>query len=150
VSEADFIELRGVFSKNDRLAPGSGAYLQSVQAALAAGRVVFDSEWHIDQTRVRVPVLQKTSEGIEATTIRNSKLYQEYQRARCTGAWARCLGPGRKLNSWRDRHFDANAKQRKPRGFRGSFKPPIQASAPAGESMVWSSPKTSFRRQNVP
>jgi hypothetical protein len=44
VSEADFIELRGVFSKNDRLAPGSGAYLQSVQAALAAGRVVFDSE----------------------------------------------------------------------------------------------------------
>jgi hypothetical protein len=75
VSEADFIELRGVFSKNDRLAPGSGAYLQSVQAALAAGRVVFDSEWHIDQTRVRVPVLQKTSEGIEATTIRNIKLY---------------------------------------------------------------------------
>jgi hypothetical protein len=53
------------------LDPGSPAYVKSVQEALGAGQVVFDSEWRIEQTLVRVPVLAKTSDGIEATVVRS-------------------------------------------------------------------------------
>ena len=125
------------FRVPETLAPRSGAYLQSVQEALAAGRVVFDSEWHIDQTRVRVPVLQKTSEGIEATTIRNSKLYSRstnehdaLERGLVALALEENSIPGVTVTSTRMLNSEG------PKGFRRSFKPPIQASAPAEESIV--------------
>ena len=57
------------------IAPCSPDYLKSVRGALDAGDVVLDTEWHIERTRVRVPAMQKTAGGLEATTVRNSKLY---------------------------------------------------------------------------
>jgi hypothetical protein len=125
------------FRVPETLAPGSGAYIQSVQEALVAGRVVFDSEWHIDQTRVRVPVLQKTSEGIEATTIRNSKLYSRstnehdaLERGLVALALEENSIPGVTVTSTRMLNSEG------PKGFSRSFKPPLQASAAAKESIV--------------
>jgi hypothetical protein len=119
------------------LAPGSPAYLQSVQAALDGGRVVLDSEWHIAQTRVRVPVLQKTSEGIEATTVRNSKLYSRstnqhdaLERGLVALALEENAIPGVTVTSTRMLNSEG------PKGFRRSFKPPHEASVPAEESAV--------------
>jgi hypothetical protein len=119
------------------LAPGSPLYLQSVQAALDAGRVVLDSEWLIDRTRVRVPVLQKTSEGIEASTVRNSKIYSRFGSQHDTlerGLVALALEensiPGVTVSSTRMLNSEG------PKGFRHTFKPPQQISAHADERTV--------------
>jgi hypothetical protein len=55
--------------------PGSESYRKNVVNALGAGQVVLDSEWIFEGVRVRVPVLEKTSNGFNATLIRSSKTY---------------------------------------------------------------------------
>jgi hypothetical protein len=119
------------------LAPGTPAYLQSVQDALDAGHVILDSEWHIDQTRVRVPALQKSSEGIEATTVRNSKIYSRAGSQHDTlerGLVALALKenslPGVIVTSTRMLNSEG------PKGFRHTFKPPQQIAPHAEESIV--------------
>ena len=119
------------------VAPGSPAYLRSVQEALDAGQVVFDSEWHIEQTRVRVPVLAKTSEGIEATIVRSSKIYSRSGSQHDTlerGLVALALKensiPGVTVTSTRLLNSEG------PGGFSHTFKPPQQISAPAEQRIV--------------
>jgi hypothetical protein len=43
--------------------PGSDSYRENVMNALGAGQVVLDSEWIFEGVRVRVPVLEKSSDG---------------------------------------------------------------------------------------
>jgi hypothetical protein len=119
------------------LAPGSPVYLQSAQDALDAGRIVLDSEWHIDQTCVRVPVLQRTGAGIEATTVRNSKIYSRggsqhdwLERGLVALALEENSISGVTVNSTRILNSEG------PKGFSHTFKPPQQISAPADEMTV--------------
>ncbi len=70
------------FSVPDSLEPGTEAYQKEVSESLDAGQIVLDSKWFWEDVLVRVPVLEKTSDGILATTVRCGALYGRSQGLR--------------------------------------------------------------------
>jgi hypothetical protein len=119
------------------LVPGTPDYRESVHAALDAGHVVLDSEWPVEQMRVRVPAIEKANGGIEATTVRNSKIYSRggsqhdtLERGLVALALEENSIAGVTVTSTRLLNTEG------PKGFRHTFKPPQQIAAPAEEIVV--------------
>ena len=116
---------------------GSEAYRQCVLDALGAGHVVLDSEWIFDEACVRVPALEKTSNGIAATVVRSSKIYSRsgtthdpLERGLVALALeANCIAP---VTVSSTRMLITEGSE----GFTHTFKPPQQVGAQSEESIV--------------